>query len=120
MTPEEVCKEIIKTAAEEFRKVPQNETIKLISHLDCDGLTSCSIIIKAMNTENRRYNVSILQQLDKAALTELSKEPYKYILFTDLGSGHLNAISTMSSLDLKQIILNITPYGYILVAVQEF
>ncbi len=77
----------IKKAAEEFSKISQNETIRVVSHLDADGISSCSILLKALDRQNRKYAVSIVQNIDEQLVQELSAESYKYITFTDLGSG---------------------------------
>ena len=86
-------KESIKKAAELFKKIDKNKTIRLVSHLDCDGICACSILIKALNNENRKYSVSIVQQLNKEVIDELSNEKNECIIFSDLGSGQLMNIN---------------------------
>lgn len=76
-------------AADAFRSLERNETIRIVSHLDSDGICSCSILIKALNNENRKYSISIVHQLDTNVLQELSRENYDCYVFTDLGSGQL-------------------------------
>jgi len=88
----ELFKEDIKRVAEEFRKIDKNETIRLISHIDADGISAASLMIKCLNNENMKYSISIVQQLKKDFLIELSKESYKYVIFTDLGSGVISEI----------------------------
>ncbi|PIU29912.1 hypothetical protein COT07_03460 [Candidatus Woesearchaeota archaeon CG07_land_8_20_14_0_80_44_23] len=82
----------MKEPAEELRKVPACETIRLISHLDSDGISAAAIMIRALNRMNRKYALSILQQLDDKQLISLSKEQYKTLIFTDIGSGQLSGI----------------------------
>jgi len=83
----------IKEAAEAFSKIDKKETLRIISHLDADGISSCAILTKALNNDNRKYTISIVQQVDKNILEGLSKESYDYFVFTDLGSGQLKEIS---------------------------
>ena len=74
-----------KRVADEFNKIDKKETIRLVSHLDADGIAACSILIKALNDDNRKYSISIVQQLTKEVIDDLAKEKYKYFVFTDLG-----------------------------------
>ena len=81
-----------KRVADEFNKIDKKETIRLVSHLDADGIAACSILIKALNDDNRKYSISIVQQLTKEVIDDLAKEKYKYFVFTDLGSGQIGYI----------------------------
>ena len=84
--------EEVKKAAEEFRKIDKKEVIRIISHLDADGISACSIMIKLLNNDNRKYSVSVVQQLNKALLKQLAEEPYNCFIFTDIGSGLITDI----------------------------
>ncbi|MBU1205055.1 MAG: DHH family phosphoesterase [Nanoarchaeota archaeon] len=88
-------KEFVKQAAERFRKLDKKEKIRIVSHLDSDGISACSILINALNIENRKYSVSIVQQLNKNIISEISKENYNCFFFTDIGSGKLNDIKSL-------------------------
>ena len=83
----------IKNAVEEFKNIDKNETIRIISHLDADGISACSIMVKLLNNYNMKYSVSIIQQLTKEVLNELTLESYNYFIFADIGSNSLNDIS---------------------------
>jgi len=85
-------KEHLAISLERFKEVDKQETIRLVSHLDADGICAAAIMIKALNTDSRKYSVSIVQQLTNEVLDGLSKEPYQYYVFTDLGSGQLSSI----------------------------
>jgi len=88
-------KESVKNAAESFKSLENNKTIRLVSHLDCDGICACSIIIKALNNENRKYSISIVQQLNRQILENLSRENNEYYIFSDLGSGQISNINEL-------------------------
>jgi len=92
MNPYEQFDESVKKAAEEFRQVDKKEVIRVVSHLDADGISACAIMIKLLNNDNRRYSVSIVQQLNKAVLQQLASEPYSCFIFTDIGSGVISDI----------------------------
>lgn len=98
-------REDVKKAAEEFRKIDKKEAIRVISHLDADGISSASLIVKCLNNESRKYSLSIVQQIKRELLEELSKEHYKYFIFTDLGSGVLTDIEALFK-DKKVFILD--------------
>lgn len=85
-------KKLVHDTAEAFKQVPQDETIRVVSHLDSDGICACSILVKALSHENRKYSISIVHQLDQKVLQELSYEPYACYVFADLGSGQLSGI----------------------------
>ena len=87
--------EQLRNAAEAFRKIDKKEVIRLISHLDADGISAASIMIKLLNNDNRKYSVSIVQQLNKTVLSQLASEPYKCLIFTDIGSGVVSDIKEL-------------------------
>ncbi|MFH2028238.1 MAG: DHH family phosphoesterase [Nanoarchaeota archaeon] len=101
----EQFKKHITESAEKFKKIDKKETIRLISHLDADGIAAASLIIRLLNKDNRSYSISIVTQLNKEVITALSKESYKCFIFTDLGSGQLNAIEEILG-DRKIVILD--------------
>lgn len=84
-------KNLIKDFTNEFREI--KEPIKVISHLDADGLTSAAIISKTLKRNDNEFSLSIVRQLDEDKIRELSLEDYNYFLFVDLGSGFLSLIS---------------------------
>lgn len=61
--------------------------VRVISHLDADGLCSAAIIIQTLKRLGIAYNLTIVQQVDKELIDELLKEHYKVYIFTDLGSN---------------------------------
>jgi single-stranded-DNA-specific exonuclease len=82
----------VRESAEKFKQLDKNETIRLIGHLDADGITASSLMIKLLNKENRKYSISIVTQLKKEIIDSLARESYKYYVFTDLGAGQLSYI----------------------------
>ena len=94
----------IKKAADEFKKV--EGPVRVISHLDADGITAAAILTKALQREERKFSLSILKHLNKQDLEEINKEDYKTIIFCDMGSGYLRLISEIIK-DKKVFILGI-------------
>ncbi len=87
----EVFLEVVRNSVDAFKKL-ERTPIRIISHLDSDGLASCSILMRAFERENLPFSVSIVRQLDASVLDELGREDYKIYFFTDLGSGCLSLI----------------------------
>ena len=82
--------EEIKRSVSDFRKI--NGPIRIISHIDCDGLTSASIMTAALQRENINFSLSLEPNLTETILKQLSLEDYKTFVFLDMGSGVLEKI----------------------------
>lgn len=95
----------IEIAVNRFNQWDKSRTIRIISHLDADGISAAAIMIQMLNQENWKYSNSILKQLNKEKLVEFSKEDNEYFIFTDLGSGQLNDIEEILK-DKKVLILD--------------
>lgn len=76
-----------------FRAIPKNEVIRVISHLDCDGIAACSIFLRALMREDRQYALSTVQQLNDEVLATAAQDQYKVVVFTDLGSTSATVIA---------------------------
>ena len=114
----------IEKAVEKFKTLDKNERIRVISHLDADGICACAILLKALNNDNRNYTISIVQQLNERILKNLTKEDYKYYFFTDLGSGQLDLVKkymkekivfvldhhTPQEIELEENIVHVNPH----------
>jgi len=81
----------IKDFVNEFKEI--KEPIKVVSHLDADGLSSATILSKALKKNSNEFGLTIVRQLDENIIKELSLEDYNYFLFVDLGSGFLTLIN---------------------------
>lgn len=82
----------VKKIADVFRALDKSQTIRIISHLDCDGICASSILIKALSREGMKYSISVVHQLSSAFLAELEEEKYSVYIFLDLGSGYMDII----------------------------
>jgi len=83
---------LMKDGAETFLKIPKNKIIKVIGHLDADGICASAIIINALIKLNRRYSLTILPALTEETLKDLIDESEDYFIFVDLGSGNVDMI----------------------------
>ncbi len=83
----------LKEAADKLGEIDKSEPIRVISHLDSDGICAASLLLKALSLDKRKYTVSIVQQLDEKTIKAIAAENYRYIFFTDIGSGQLDLIN---------------------------
>jgi hypothetical protein len=86
----------LKEAADKLGEIDKSEPIRVISHLDSDGICAASLLLKALSLDKRKYTVSIVQQLDEKTIKAIAAENYRYIFFTDIGSGQLDLIMPAS------------------------
>jgi RecJ-like exonuclease len=82
------CANILKSLVK-FKKV------KIISHLDADGLTSASIIIKMLLRENINFELRIVKQLTSDIVENLVISENDLLILLDLGSGQLNLLKNI-------------------------
>jgi len=85
--------ELLKNNLSFVKNIPNTETIRIISHLDADGITAAALMINTLQNENKEYDLSIYSQLTDNVCEELSKEENTYYIITDLGSSQLSSIN---------------------------
>jgi single-stranded-DNA-specific exonuclease len=104
----------VKLAAEDFLESFQPAVdvfrssvgmVRIISHLDSDGICASGILIKASMREKRRHSLCILPQLDIKSIRQFANEPYGLFIFSDLGSSQLGEIAEVLK-DKRVIVLD--------------
>jgi len=85
----------VRAAAARLKEFDSSKIVRVVSHLDADGICACSILIKALSNENRKYSISIQPQLDRRVILDLAQEPYELFVFTDFGSGQLDIVGEL-------------------------
>lgn len=92
-------------AAERIREfVEKGRFIRVVSHLDADGLAAASIMAKSLVRMDALFRIRIGKQLDEGLVEELADEEESPIIFTDFGSGILDLLkSRLSSSDVVVI-----------------
>lgn len=63
--------------------IREQKHIRIISHIDADGITSASIMAKMLERAGIGYDVKFVKQLDP----EIIEKQNGFTIFTDLGSG---------------------------------
>ena len=66
--------------------------LRVISHYDADGIASAAIMVKALTRARKRFHLTLVKQLSEKILGELSLEKPDFVVFLDMGSGHLEMI----------------------------
>ncbi len=87
--------ELIKKTAIDFLEKTKNREIQVISHYDTDGITSASILTKALKRLNKNFQVKIVRGIDESIINELPKN--KVIIFLDLASNSFHYIKNLKT-----------------------
>ncbi|HKW43890.1 MAG TPA: DHH family phosphoesterase [Thermoplasmata archaeon] len=82
---EAVAREI----AERLRAVP---FVRIVTHIDTDGITGGAIASEALNRAGIAHEVAFVKKLDETVITELKRQGIPLVWFIDLGAGMLHAI----------------------------
>jgi single-stranded-DNA-specific exonuclease len=69
------------------------DSVLLASHIDADGLTSAAVAATALERADLPFEVVFEDQLDDEAVAGIAATDYDTVLFTDFGSGQLDAIA---------------------------
>jgi len=88
-------------AIDRLKEIFQSDgTIRVVTHIDTDGLTSASIFISLLQHENQNFWLTTVKQLDDEVvdklMNQLEKQKWKAVFFLDLGSSKLAAIKKFS------------------------
>jgi len=74
-------------------KTLKDPHVKIISHLDADGLASAAILVAAFKRAHIKFTLSVVKQIDGDIIKELEKEQITTIFLTDIGSGYLSLLN---------------------------
>ena len=93
----------IKRAALKFKNFleenPNKRLVRIITHIDTDGLTAGSIFIKMLERMNENFWISTVKQLERNYVEKLIEETkvgeWKALVFLDLGSNALDLIDSL-------------------------
>src|SRR3989344_2249614 len=77
--------------------------IKIISHIDTDGITSASMLVRTLQKLDKNFSLSFVKQLSHKILSQLKQENYSIYIFLDLGSANIQEIK--DNLKEKQIFI---------------
>ena len=75
--------------AERLRAAP---FVKIVTHIDTDGITGGAIASEALARAGIEHEVAFAKKLDEDGLTEIKREGHPLVWFVDLGAGMLHAM----------------------------
>jgi len=84
--------------------IKSNRSISVITHIDCDGLTSGSIISKALIRAGAKCTTRCSKEFSKNLISDLQKDTRDFYVITDLGGGFAKDLE--QALDDRWIILD--------------
>ncbi|MEM5882925.1 MAG: DHH family phosphoesterase [Candidatus Aenigmatarchaeota archaeon] len=84
--------ESIERFSKAFRGMVKEKNVAIISHFDCDGLTSASIIAKMLLRENKNFTLRVIKQLTAKEVEKFDFDEKTILIFLDLGSGQLDLL----------------------------
>ncbi|WP_436908687.1 DHH family phosphoesterase [Halosimplex marinum] len=70
-----------------------SDEVLLASHIDADGLTSAAVASTALERAGLDFETVFKKQLDETEIGSIAAREYDTVLFTDFGSGQLDAIA---------------------------
>jgi len=85
----------IRDFADELYGSLKGSHVRVISHIDADGLSSAGIFISILKRFRVPFHLSSVKYVSDTLISELKKEPYDLYIFLDLGSGEVELLKSM-------------------------
>lgn len=79
-------------AASFYKSIGADKVIRIIAHLDGDGIAACAILCRFLIAEKRKFTVSFVHDLRQSLLQKLNSEDYTNYVFLDLGSANISLL----------------------------
>jgi RecJ-like exonuclease len=83
-----------KSVAEILKK---HGNLKIVSHIDADGIASGSIASASLKREGIEHSIDFVKQLDENVIMKLKNENPEIVWFTDLGSGMVDRLDGLNA-----------------------
>jgi len=84
-----------KKAAETVLKLPKSSRIRVISHYDADGISAAGILCTCLYREGYDFHATLMRNPFNKGLERLAKEDNEIVIFSDMGSGQIEAIEKL-------------------------
>ncbi len=84
--------------------IKSGRNISVITHLDCDGITSGSIVTKSLIRAGAKCTVRTVNEFSKGLIDKLKNDSRQFHIITDLGGGFAKELD--SALDDKWIVVD--------------
>jgi RecJ-like exonuclease len=80
----------IKKVSEEFLKISENKRIRIISKLDCDGITSSAILTKTFQRLDKQFTLKTIENFtEEIIVNELKNKQNEILIFINLKKENL-------------------------------
>ncbi len=89
--------EDINRVAKIFRSLVKEKKVKIVSHLDADGLTSAAILSKMLLREGVNFELRIVKQLTGDNIGDIEVGDGEILVLSDLGSGQTDLLDDILS-----------------------
>lgn len=86
----------VRDFTKEFYSSLREAHVRIVSHLDADGLSSAGIMLSALTRLNVPFHLSVVKYLSESLIGELKRGNYSIYLFLDLGSGELELLKSLN------------------------
>lgn len=86
---EALLAKVTEVASDLASKAHNGRRMLVVTHIDADGLSSGSIMFRALAREGAVVSVRAVPDLDRAVIEEIRSDAFDFYVFTDLGSGLL-------------------------------
>jgi len=71
----------------------ENDTIKIVSHYDADGICAAGILCNIFIREGKKFHVTLTRSLKDEQVEFFKKENYPTTIFCDMGSNRIDEFS---------------------------
>ena len=75
----------------------EGSRVQVVSHLDADGLTSAAIMLETLRRRGIAYDLRVVHNIDEEEGRAIAELKADRVIFVDIGSGQLDALSSLSS-----------------------
>jgi len=86
--------DLINKASEKIKS--SDSLVQIVSHLDADGVCSASLIASMLMELNKTFQITVVKGIKPEVIENLKKREPKLVIFTDIGSGYLDALSELN------------------------
>jgi RecJ-like exonuclease len=85
----------VREFADELYESFKESHVRVISHIDADGLSSAGIFISILKKFKVPFHLSSVKYLNESLVDSLKREPYELCVFLDLGSGEVELLKSI-------------------------
>lgn len=87
--------EAVQYAGDLLKSVPKNTRVRIIGHVDADGIAAASIVAIAVARAGFRFHISI-KRTEPDLVDQIKKEENEFVICADIGSSYLAQMEQLS------------------------